>query len=199
MDATAWDDRYRDQPLVWSAGPNQFVAERAATLPAGRALDVACGEGRNALWLAERGWDVVGTDFSPVAIGKARQIAAERGVTVDFRVADVADLGSTDGPFDLVVLAYLHLPEASMALVLADCAALVAPGGTLLVVGHHVDNPTKGVGGPPDASILHDPQVIADHVRELDVTDADTVTRTVSTDDGDRTAYDSLVVARRRA
>ena len=119
MDRHAWDDRYAGTELVWSAGPNQFVEEHARTLTPGRALDVACGEGRNAVWLAEQGWDVVGIDFSAVAIEKARQISSAREVEVDWRVGDVTDPDVLGGDaFDLVVVAYLHLPAAEMAVVL---------------------------------------------------------------------------------
>src|SRR5215217_7896374 len=72
-----WDRRYAEPRLVWSAEPNRFVVEEVADLPPGRALDLACGEGRNALWLAARGWDVTGVDFSGVAVGKARRMAAD--------------------------------------------------------------------------------------------------------------------------
>ena len=82
MDASDWDDRYRDQELVWSAGPNQFVEAICSPLPPGRSLDLAAGEGRNALWLAERGWDSTAVDFSAVAIEKAKAIASRRGVTL---------------------------------------------------------------------------------------------------------------------
>lgn len=76
MEATEWDRRYAEQELVWSAGPNQFLVEEAAGLAPGRALDVAAGEGRNAVWLAERGWRVTAVDFSTVGIDKGRRIAA---------------------------------------------------------------------------------------------------------------------------
>ena len=78
MDATAWDARYAGADLVWSSTPNRFVEELVAPMVPGRALDLAAGEGRNALWLAERGWDVTSADFSAVAVERAREIAAER-------------------------------------------------------------------------------------------------------------------------
>jgi SAM-dependent methyltransferase len=200
VDADAWDERYRDADLVWSAGPNRFVAERVGSLPPGRALDVACGEGRNTIWLAEQGWDAVGIDFSPVGIDKARRIADKRdgsiAGSVDFRVGDVTDLDD-DETFDLVLVVYLHLPDDAMRAVLADCAGITREGGTLLVLGHHVDNLERGHGGPPDRAILHDPAVIADALSTLDVLEASEVTRQVDTDEGAATAVDSLVIARR--
>jgi len=81
MDSAAWDERYRAVDLVWGSEPNRFVAEAlGAREPAGRALDLACGEGRNAIWLAQRGWRVTGVDYSPVAIARAHELAGTAGV-----------------------------------------------------------------------------------------------------------------------
>lgn len=197
MDASGWNDRYAQTELVWSAGPNTFVVDHVGARPPGRALDVACGEGRNALWLAEQRWDVVGVDFSDVAIDKARRIAERRGVEVDWRVGDVTDPAVVDGTFDLVLVAYLHLPEEQMAPVIRHLAALVSPGGMFLLVGHHVDNLERGHGGPPDPAVLQDPARIASWLDGLDVTEAGEVLRRVDTDDGPRTAIDALVEAHR--
>ena len=200
MDAHDWNARYEGSELVWSAGPNAFVVDRVGDRSPGRALDVACGEGRNALWLAEQGWDVVGVDYSDVAVDKARRIAEHRGVEVDWRVGDVTDPAVVDGTFDLVLVAYLHLPPEQMAGVLAMLAGRVAPGGALLVIGHHADNLERGYGGPPDRTVLHDP----DRIREwsladgpFDVVEADEVDRHVDTDDGERVAIDSVVLLHR--
>src|SRR5579875_1878471 len=78
MDRAEWDARYAGEELLWRAEPNQFLVEEVAELPPGRALDVACGEGRNAIWLAEHGWNATGVDFSEVALAKARRLADQR-------------------------------------------------------------------------------------------------------------------------
>ncbi len=161
MDSAAWDARYDQHDLVWSATPNQFVVEFATGLVPGRALDVACGEGRNAVWLARSGWDVLGVDFSPVAVDKAGQLAVANGVEAAFRVGDVTQPGGVDGSFDLVVVAYLHLGAPSMTATLRLLSGAVAAGGRIVVIGHHIDNPDRGYGGPPDRAVLHDPAVIA--------------------------------------
>lgn len=199
MDAQAWDARYEGSELVWSAGPNTFVVERVAPFPSGRALDVACGEGRNALWLAEQGWDVVGIDFSEVGIAKARRIADHRGVDVDWRVGDVTDPSAVTGAFDLVLVAYLQLPRPTLDAVLGHLTDRVAPGGHLLVIGHHADNLERGCGGPPDQGLLHDPDHIAALLAGagLVIVEASEVHRTVGTEEGERTAIDSLVLGRR--
>src|SRR5689334_5266073 len=107
MDAAAWDERYAAADLVWSAEPNRFVAEELADLPPGRALDLATGEGRNAIWLARRGWDVTGVDFSQVALDKGRRLA---GDTVVRWVCADATRWEEPASYDLVLLAYLQLP-----------------------------------------------------------------------------------------
>jgi 2-polyprenyl-3-methyl-5-hydroxy-6-metoxy-1,4-benzoquinol methylase len=91
MDQTAWDERYAGPELVWGLGPNCFVAEELATLPPGRAIDLGTGEGRNAIWLAERGFTVTAVDFSQVGLARAAGLAAERRVSVDWVHADLLD------------------------------------------------------------------------------------------------------------
>jgi SAM-dependent methyltransferase len=107
MDAETWDRRYADTELVWSATPNQFVAEELADLAPGRALDLAAGEGRNAIWLARRGWSVTALDFSRVALDKGRQLAGD--TPVDWQLAD-ATTWRDPAAYDLAVVAYRQLP-----------------------------------------------------------------------------------------
>ncbi len=146
-----WDARYEQSELVWSAGPNQFLPTYVEGMTPGTALDLACGEGRNAIWLAEQGWEVTGVDFSPVGISKAETLAGDTRVT--WVVAD-ATTYAPPTTFDLVVVFYLHLPHAEIAAALTRAADAVAPGGRLLAVGHAVRNATEGTGGPPYPEIL---------------------------------------------
>jgi len=192
-----WDARYGAAELVWSAGPNQFLVAEAEGLTPGRALDVACGEGRNALWLAERGWRVTAADFSGVAIDKARARAEAQGVDVDWRVDDVVAWSPEAQAFDLVIVFYLQLPPAERSAALAKAAGAVAPGGTLLVVGHDSTNLAEGYGGPRDPAVLFSPDDVADiaGTAGLAVEKAERVRRQVDTDDGPRTAVDALVRA----
>lgn len=198
MDAADWNDRYRDQELVWSAGPNQFVAELVADLPPGRAIDLAAGEGRNAVWLAERGWDATAVDFSDVAIAKARQIAERRAVTITTEVADLTTYELPPERYDLVLVAYLQLPAEQLDPILARAAAAVAPGGTFLLVSHDASNLDGGYGGPQHISVLTTPeQVVAAVGDTVVIEQAEVVERHVQTADGERTALDTLVLARR--
>ncbi len=142
MDVHQWNERYSTTELVWSEGPNQFVEEIAGELAPGRALDLACGEGRNAIWLASQGWQVTGIDFSEAAIEKARRLSEAAGVVVEWQCANVVTFEPPATSFDLVLLSYLHLPSHEMIQVLASTTAALAPGGALLVVGHARENLT---------------------------------------------------------
>ncbi|MET8945248.1 class I SAM-dependent methyltransferase [Streptomyces sp. NPDC004542] len=154
MDADAWDERYRSTERLWPAGPNMWVVRETAGLEPGRALDLAAGEGRNALWLADRGWRVDAVDFSPVAVSRIADAAAGRAGTVTATVADVTRYAPEPGAYDLVLLSYLQLPQQEMALVLERAARAARPGGTLLLVGHDLANLEHGTGGPRDPGVL---------------------------------------------
>src|SRR5450759_4490852 len=145
MDAAAWDARYDAAGLLWSAEPNQFVVRELPGRPAGRAIDLGCGEGRNAVWLATQGWTVLGVDFSAVALAKAAQLAAAAGVTVGWEQTDLLEW-RPEPNYDLVLLVYVHLPPPQRQALLARAAAGVAPGGSLIVVGHDRRNLADGVG-----------------------------------------------------
>ena len=101
MDSQEWDRRYAGAELVWTAEPNRFVVAELQDLAPGRALDVAAGEGRNAVWLASRGWQVTAVDFSAAGLDKGRRLAQARGVTIDWMHADVRDYQPETGVFQL--------------------------------------------------------------------------------------------------
>jgi SAM-dependent methyltransferase len=190
-----WDRRYAEPRLVWSAEPNRFLVEELAGVPPGRALDLACGEGRNAIWLARRGWEVTGVDFSGVAVDKARRMAAEAGVDARFDRADLAEHVPAPGSADLVALMYLQVPEPLRATVLGRAAAALRPGGTLLWVAHDLRNLDGGHGGPRNPDVLSTPEGVAAALEGLDVLRAEVVRRPVRTDAGEAVALDTLVRA----
>ena len=138
VDREFYDELYRSAPVVWSGRPNRQLVVEASALPPGTALDAGCGEGADALWLAERGWRVTAVDFSTVALDRGAAGARARGL--DERIAWVhADLDAWTPPrggFDLVAAHYLHSRGADRPALFERLAAAVAPGGTLLVVGH---------------------------------------------------------------
>jgi len=190
-----WDERYRTEELIWKADPNRFLVEELDALAPGRALDVACGEGRNAVWLASKGWRVTGVDFSRVGLAKARRLATDRGLEVTWVEADVVEWQPPAASFEVVVVMYLHLPSEQRHRVLARVAAALAPGGILLVVGHDTSNLSEGTGGPQDPAVLFGPEEIVEDLSGLQIGRAERVTRTVITDSGEATAVDALVRA----
>ena len=203
MDAHAWDDRYASVDQVWSRGPNQFVASALGGLPPGDALDLACGEGRNASWLARLGWRVTALDFSRVAIERARRLADEAGVEVDWRVGDVLTAPLPEA--DLVVLAYLQLPAEQRRTAVRRAWGCLRDGGTFFLVAHDTTNLTEGTGGPQDASVLLTAADVLDDLgdsgasrRAGEVVHAGRVARVVATGDehggaGAQVAWDALV------
>jgi len=194
-----WNRKYAERELVWSAEPSRFLVAEASDLPPGRALDRTCGEGRNAIWLAERGWEVTAVDFSEVALARARRKAARRGVSVEWILADLLDWVPPPAAFDLVAVLYLQLPAEERRLVLGRAAAAVAPGGTLLAVGHDLLNLTEGYGGPKDPAVLFTPEEVAAELPGLEVERAERVLRPIETEEGEVQAIDALVRARRPA
>jgi len=197
MTSEQWDERYSQRELVWTAQPNSFLVEEVGDMAPGRALDVACGEGRNAVWLATRGWDVTGVDFSPAGIAKARRLAEECEVEAAWEVADTTTWQPPAGSFDLVIMFYLHLPPAALGLALGHAREALAPGGTLLIVGHALRNLTDGYGGPPTADGLYSPDDLVATLEGLTVERAEEVLRPVAVDGQTHTAIDALVRVRR--
>jgi SAM-dependent methyltransferase len=199
MTSEEWDARYAAAGLVWGAAPNRVVAAETENLAPGRALDLACGEGRNAIWLAERGWRVTAIDFSPVAVERVRQLAARRGVTVDVAVGDVLTTPLEPAAYDLVLVAYLQLPPGERAIALERATTAVRPGGLFLLVAHDLRNHTEGHGGPTNPDLLWTVDEVARGVGAagLSVERAEEVLRSI--DGAPRPAIDTLVCARRQA
>jgi SAM-dependent methyltransferase len=197
-----WNARYAGSDLVWGAEPNRFVfAELCGRAPTGRALDLACGEGRNAIWLAERGWAVTAVDFSDAAIERAKRLAAARGVEVEWLTADLASYVPRPASFALVLIAYLQLPGAELRHVLGRAAAALEPAGELLMIGHARRNLAEGIGGPRDPAVLWEPEEISEWLPTLGLraSRCEEVHRSVETPDGPRDAIDLLVRAERPA
>ncbi|ORW71881.1 class I SAM-dependent methyltransferase [Mycobacterium saskatchewanense] len=195
-----WEERYRSAERVWSGRVNARLAEVAADLPPGRALDLGCGEGADALWLAERGWRVVAVDVSATALQRAAEAASTRNLAGCIN-SQRHDLNETfpDGTFDLVSAQYFHSPaRLDREAVLRRAAGRVNPGGALLIVDHGAVPPWAP---QHDHSFLGIEQVIA--ALGLDA-GAWTRVRTESVDremvfDGQTATVADNVIALRRA
>lgn len=194
MDATSWDDRYRAAELLWSAGPNKVVSDRLAERTPGRGVDLASGEGRNAIWLAEQGWEMIAVDFSGVALDRGRG----RSDSVRFVEADVFEWEPDldDGGLDLVLVAYLQVERERLEGLVRKCVTWLGPGGELFMIGHDLSNLDEGVGGPQVPEILWDVDVMLEWLGDLRVVEGGIVRRPVEVDGDVRYARDALIRAR---
>ena len=164
VDRETYDELYRSAPAVWSGRPNRQLVGEAAGLPAGSALDAGAGEGGDALWLAEHGWRVTAVDFSPVALQRGAAAARARGLAdrVEWVHADLEEWTPPAGGFDLVTAHYLHASWSDRTRVFRRLAAAVAPGGTLLFVGHlHGDAWRHGQHHTHDPGVLYTAEDVA--------------------------------------
>lgn len=202
MDRHEWNKRYAQKEFVWSSDPNRFLVLEVAGLRAGRALDLGCGEGRNAVWLAEQGWHVTGVDFSEAGLQKARELARVRKVRVDWILADVTAFRPKPGSYDFVLICYLQLPAPERRAVLAHARDALVPGGILLYIGHDLSNLRQGWGGPQDPSVLCTPADVVADLPGLDIIRAEVVQRPVAREPAhggpiDAVALDALIRATR--
>jgi SAM-dependent methyltransferase len=194
MQREDWDARHAWVEDVWDEA-NRFLGAEVAELQPGRALDLACGQGRNAIWLATHGWEVTGVDFSEVAVAKALARAERDALPATFVCADLLDYEPTAGAYDLVLLLYLHVPAIERRHIVAKAASAVNPGGTFILLGHDLANMTDGVGGPSDPGLLYTPDQIARELPDLEIEKAEHMLRDVAGEE--RHAIDAFVRARR--
>jgi len=159
-----WDARYAERDQVWSGAPNGTLVAELDGRATGRALDVGCGEGADAIWLAGRGWQVTATDISAVALDRAGRAALAAEVEVDWRLADIADGAPEPGGFDLVTTHYPALRLTDDAAAIRGLLDAVAPGGTLLVVGHAPSQEAADHGWDPEGWVQ--PEDVAQHLTD---------------------------------
>lgn len=199
MDAEEWNERYRASELVWSAGPNQFVESELSVLRPGRALDLAAGEGRNAIWLARQGWQVTAVDFARAGIDKGRILG--EGLDIDWVCADATEW-SEPTSYDLCLIAYLQLPAEERRAATRNGFESLRIGGTFLLVAHDSSNLAEGTGGPQYPWVLMTAQDVLEDLGGgvFEVVRAERVERQVpQPEGGTKTAYDALVRVVRRA
>ncbi|WP_229072841.1 bifunctional NAD(P)/FAD-dependent oxidoreductase/class I SAM-dependent methyltransferase [Actinoplanes sp. DH11] len=201
----AWEERYRSRGIVWSGRPNPQLVLEAADLPAGRALDVGAGEGADAVWLAEHGWQVTAADISSVALTRAAGHATTAGAAVaekiTFSHTDLRTAPPAEQSYDLVSAQFMHLPPDERRELWAHLAAAVAPGGTLLIVGHHPSDlvTTAGRFHFPDMLFTAEEVAAGLDASAWDVVAAEARPRQATDPDGrDITVHDAVLVARRR-
>ncbi len=148
--ASYWDQRFA--PGDWPRQPEPSLVEVVSGWDPARALDFGCGPGRNALWLAARGWRVTGVDVSPVALEQARSRAQEKGLELDLELSDLYSWRPPEAGFQLVLVANMQPPPRRRRRLYSVAVSALAPGGRLLLIGHHLDD--QGLDGPQDPRLL---------------------------------------------
>lgn len=182
FDKTYWEERYRGHGHAHDQQPSPWLVAEAGSAT-GTALDAGCGEGANAIWLAEHGWQVTAVDIAATAVDRAREHATH--VDVDWLVADLTTWTPPEDHFDLVTAHYVH-PATSHTDLFRRLAAAVAPGGTLLVVDHHPS-------GPQPVHVTAEELAL-----ELDSARWDAVASSRTRTAGGHTLHDAVLLARRR-
>lgn len=200
-----WDHRYGSDQRIWSGNVNQRLAEQAAGLPPGAALDLGCGEGADALWLARQGWEVTALDVSAVAVERAAAHAAATDPDAAARITwQQADLMTWEPPaarFDLVSIQFLHFPRPQLEALLNRLATSVRPGGTLLVVAHHPSDLDTTAHRPDHPELFLSPDELAallPSARWNLVEVAGPARETTGPDGRSTTIHDAVVRATRR-
>lgn len=165
-----WEDRYSGEGYLFGTEPNDFLVEEAdRLLPGMRALAVADGEGRNGVWLAEQGLEVVSVDFSANALAKARALAAERGVRIETRQADLFSWDWPVAAFDLVVTFYIHPPSNNQRILLAAMFQALRPGGLLIFEAYSKAHAECEFGGPDDPDRLYATALLRQILAEAEI------------------------------
>jgi SAM-dependent methyltransferase len=194
--STFWDDRYGaariSEETVWSRDPNFWIAGTVGPFEPATAVDLGAGEGRNALWLASLGWRVTAVDFSAVGLETGRERAATLGLDVEWVHADATTWLAPE-PVELVVIAYLQLPLEPMTRAIGNAVRSLAPGGSLVLIGHDRENLEHGVGGPQDPELLLDVEEVVSAASALDIVEARRLDRPTKTG----TAIDTIFVGRK--
>ncbi len=166
-----WDERYRTEDYVFGEEPNAFLASQADLVHRHRrALAVADGEGRNGVWVAEQGLQVVSVDSSPLGLAKARRLAARRSVMIETVEADLAAFDWPEGAFDLVVAIFINFAGPPLRdAIFAGMQRALAPGGTLILEGYRPEQIAYGTGGPGNPEYLYTRQLLEDSFSDMHI------------------------------
>lgn len=204
MDSKYWDEKYSTDEFIYTKIVNRFVAESCGGLPLTghrRALELAGGEGRNAVWLAQQGWLVENIDFSQRALDKYLQFAAEEGVLDNCTAtcADALEFEPKVFPVELAVIGYLQIPEQKLKIAIKRTADYVAQGGYLMGVWHSRDNLVGGFGGPRDPDVLPNVETITEALlgTGLEIQTLENREGQIQTKDGLRPSTTLVLLAKR--
>lgn len=170
MSSSFWDERYARDELVYGQAANDFLMHVADGFPkVGRAIDLGAGEGRNALFLASRGLDVLAVDQSKVGMEKAQRLATQRGLTLRTLAADLNDFDVEPGSIDVVSSIFVHLPQGLRSALHARVRRWLKPGGFFVLEAYAPDQLQRTTGGPKDPALLAPLQTILDELQPLTI------------------------------
>jgi SAM-dependent methyltransferase len=176
-----WDDRYRETDLAYGDQPNDFLTNAADRLSRGTCLCLAEGQGRNAVWLAQQGFDVTALDQSAEGMRRAEELAFSRGVTIRTIVADLDDFDLGEARWDSIVSIFGHLPSPLRRKVHSAVVRALKPGGTFLLESYTPDQlTTSGSGGPRDPDMMPTKALLSDELAGLDFEIAQEIRREVN-------------------
>ncbi|WP_018175775.1 MULTISPECIES: cyclopropane-fatty-acyl-phospholipid synthase family protein [unclassified Thioalkalivibrio] len=167
-----WDERYAEDDYVYGTEPNDFLRAAVANVPRGRALCLAEGEGRNAVFLAQQGFDVLAVDSSAVGLQKAQRLAEDRGVQIETLVADLADYAIDPDSWDLIVSIFCHLPPDVRRRLHAEVVAGLRPGGVFILEAYTPAQLEWGTGGPPTAELMMTREALTEELDGLEFEEA---------------------------
>lgn len=181
MSTDFWNERYTSTDLVYGEAPNAFVAQHADRFPTtGTALDIAAGEGRNALFLASQGLDVLAIDQSTVGLQKAERLAHERGLSLRTQAVDLNDFDAAPESFDVITSTFAHVPASIRAKVHAGVRAWLKPGGIFLLESYSPDQIRRDTGGPKDPTLLAPLETILEELEGLTIEHGVSIVRNVT-------------------
>jgi SAM-dependent methyltransferase len=200
MDSQDWDTRYKSADNIWSLSPNEFVAQYLEHLPTGSMIDLAGGEGRNALWFASRGWQVENVEFSKIALGKFCDRAEKENLQALCKAthADVTeDIQFALQNVDLGVIAYLHIESTGLTKAIQSLVSNIKPGGTFFGIWHARENLVDGFGGPQDPEVIPTKEAVQEALVKSGISGAsiELKERRVSVGDEIKIAIDLVVIA----
>jgi 2-polyprenyl-3-methyl-5-hydroxy-6-metoxy-1,4-benzoquinol methylase len=171
MSRDFWDERYATEAYIFGTAPNVFLASQAGLIrPGMRALAIADGEGRNGVWLAGQGAQVHAIDVSPLALDKARKLAAERGVTLEFELADILDWNWPQAAYDLVAAIFIQFaPPPERDRIIAGIRRSLKPGGLLILQGYTPRQVEFATGGPSNPANMYTAALLRDWFGDWDI------------------------------
>ena len=203
MDNKKWNHKYAASERLWPEEPSAVLVDEVSGLSPGRALDIAAGEGRNAIWMAKAGWQVHALDFSDVAVARGRAFSKKAGLDIEWEVQDITTFCPAEDAYDLVYIFYLHLPWEEMSGVIRRAGQALKRMGRLLIVGHDRSNIGRGTGGPQDSEVVYTSGEILKILDFLEIERAGTICRPVEHEHSrdqsrpSEMAVDCIVLARR--